>query len=78
VPLQGRLVSSLQKLQFLEVLHLGNNSLGGDLPDEWGDPDSFPALKELDLNNNEFTGPFPDSWSIGPAFNSLFNLQASD
>ena len=77
VPLRGRLVSSLQMLQFLEVLHLGNNSLGGDLPVEWGDPESFPALLELDLNDNEFTGPFPDSWSIGPAFNSLFNIQAS-
>ena len=57
------------------MLHLGNNSLGGELPESWGDPDSFPALLELDLNSNEFTGPFPDSWSIGPAFNALFNLQ---
>ena len=69
-------MSSLQILQFLEVVHLGNNSLGGELPIEWGDPDSFPALLELDLNDNEFIGTIPDSWSIGPAFNMLFNLQA--
>ena len=47
VPFEGRLGGSINRLQHLRVLHLGNNSLSGPLPVEWGEPGSFPELEEL-------------------------------
>ncbi|KAH7841823.1 hypothetical protein Vadar_034716 [Vaccinium darrowii] len=42
----------------LRILNLGENQLGGALPDFT----RFSSLEELDLTNNQLTGPFPTSF----------------
>ncbi|KAG6419739.1 hypothetical protein SASPL_116251 [Salvia splendens] len=51
----------------LEILHLGENQLSGELPDCWN---KWPSLRYLSLGNNQMYG------SIPPSIGFLANLQS--
>ncbi|GKV45700.1 hypothetical protein SLEP1_g52757 [Rubroshorea leprosula] len=56
--LQGSIPSSLCKMKHLEILSLGSNRLFGELPDCWGQSQTFKAL---DVANNSISGRIPRS-----------------
>ena len=45
--MRGRLVPSLEQLEFLETVDLHSNALTGPLPLSWGNPGTFPQLVDL-------------------------------
>ncbi|GLT49225.1 hypothetical protein SLA2020_227970 [Shorea laevis] len=56
--LQGSIPLSLCKMKYLEILSLGSNRLLGELPDCWGQSQTF---KVLDVANNSISGRIPRS-----------------
>ncbi|XWS39333.1 hypothetical protein CRYUN_Cryun18bG0043100 [Craigia yunnanensis] len=51
-------IPDLSSLKLLEILHLEDNQLTGDIPSSLGD---IKTLSELFLQNNNLTGRIPDS-----------------
>ena len=43
----------------------------GQLPNEWGDSDAFPALTFLRLSFNHASGSLPGAWGVPGAFPRL-------
>ncbi|CAK0785098.1 hypothetical protein CVIRNUC_008304 [Coccomyxa viridis] len=63
----------------LEVLNLSNNSIQGEIPDEWGESGSFPILKNLSLSFNPLSGDLPEAWgSDGSSLQNLTHLNISN
>lgn len=50
--------------------------IAGTVPNEWGSPDSFPALTHLSLHITNLSGSLPMSWGLDTAFPALQVLQA--
>ena len=44
------------RFQKLNTLRLEQNKITGQLPLQWGSPDSFPSLINLVLGNNNISG----------------------
>lgn len=78
---QGRLPASWGSLEAagaanstLETLYLHGNQLTGGLPEAWGQPGAFEALRQLTLGGNPLGGGLPAAWGDTPG--ALPQLQA--
>ena len=50
-------------MQVLSDLGLGNNSLTGELPEQWAQGSRWENLTRLDVYSNTLTGTLPNAWS---------------
>ncbi|KAK2993036.1 hypothetical protein RJ640_029245, partial [Escallonia rubra] len=62
------LCGSTDKPNYLEILHLGDNLLSGDIPDCWM---NWPSLAVVALGNNNFKGNIPSSMGYLSKLRSL-------
>ncbi|KAL4433230.1 hypothetical protein ABPG77_003278 [Micractinium sp. CCAP 211/92] len=60
---EGRLAPELCQISSLTSIMLGNHSLSGPLPEEWGSPGACKHLSNLFVNDNKLTGSLPASWA---------------
>ncbi|XVF11294.1 hypothetical protein REPUB_Repub08aG0014500 [Reevesia pubescens] len=57
-PISHLLCSKMEEPKWLEILHLADNYLSGEIPDCWM---NWPNLVSIDLKNNNLSGKIPSS-----------------
>ncbi|XP_012470987.1 receptor-like protein EIX2 [Gossypium raimondii] len=57
-PISNLLCSKMEEPYWLEILHLADNHLSGEIPDCWM---NWPNLVSVDLENNSLSGVIPSS-----------------
>ncbi|KAL4423291.1 hypothetical protein ABPG77_004560 [Micractinium sp. CCAP 211/92] len=71
---QGTLAPELAQCTSLRSLEVTNQSLAGQLPEQWGSNGSLPLLEQINLSNNALTGAIPASWGSDGSLPSLEGL----
>lgn len=71
---QGMLAPELAQCKSLRSIEVTNQSLAGQLPEEWGQNGSLPLLEQINLSNNALAGSIPASWGADGALPALKGL----